>query len=55
MKQGAGFPGPKTSMNPLREVWSQSWPTVVTMTSFTVMQFFDALMVGQVGPLELAA
>ena len=55
MKQGAGFPGPMTSMSPLREVWSQSWPTVVTMTSFTVMQFFDALMVGQVGPIELAA
>ena len=39
----------------LREVWSQSWPTVVTMSSFTVMQFVDALMVGQLGPLELAA
>jgi MATE family multidrug resistance protein len=52
---GRGLPDSKFPMSPLREVWSQSWPTVITMTSFTVMQFFDALMVGQVGPLELAA
>ena len=38
-----------------REVWSQAWPNVVTMSSFTVMQFVDALMVGQLGPLQLAA
>jgi len=42
-------------MTPLREVWAIAWPTVLTMTSFTVMQFFDKLMVGQVGPLEVAA
>jgi MATE family multidrug resistance protein len=41
--------------SPLREVWSIAWPTVLTMTSYTVMQFMDGLMVGQVGPLPLAA
>jgi MATE family multidrug resistance protein len=40
---------------PLAEVWSQAWPTVLTMTSFTLMQFTDKLMVGQVGFLEVAA
>ena len=39
----------------LREVWTQAWPNVVTMSSFTIMQFVDALMVGQLGPLQLAA
>lgn len=39
----------------LHEVWSIAWPTVATMTSYTVMQFADKLMVGQVGPLEVAA
>lgn len=32
-----------------------AWPTVLTMTSYTVMQFIDSLMVAQVGPLEVAA
>jgi len=32
-----------------------AWPTVLTMTSYTIMQFVDALMVGQVGPESLAA
>ena len=41
--------------HPLIEVWLLSWPIIVTMTSYTVMQFVDKLMVGQVGPLELAA
>jgi len=41
--------------SPLREVWAVAWPTVLTMTSFTVMQFVDQLMVGQVGPTEIAA
>lgn len=40
---------------PLAEVWSIAWPTVLTMASYTLMQFVDALMVGQVGPLEVAA
>jgi len=37
------------------EVWSLAWPTIITMTSFTVMQFVDKLMVSQVGPTEVAA
>jgi MATE family multidrug resistance protein len=37
------------------EVWAQAWPTVLTMTSYTVMQFVDSLFVAQVGPLEVAA
>jgi MATE family multidrug resistance protein len=41
--------------HPAREVWSQAWPTVLTMVSFTVMQFVDSLMVSKVGPLEVAA
>ena len=41
--------------SPLREVWTIAWPTVLTMTSYTVMQWLDKLMVGQVGPTELAA
>lgn len=41
--------------SPLREVWTIAWPTVVTMTSYTLMQFTDKLMVGWVGPTELAA
>jgi MATE family multidrug resistance protein len=44
-----------SARGPLREVWSVAWPTVLTMTSYTVMQFIDKLMVGQVGPLEVAA
>jgi len=39
----------------VREVWAIAWPTVLTMTSYTVMQFTDKLMVAQVGPLEVAA
>ena len=39
----------------LREVWAQAWPTVLTMTSYTVMQFMDKLMVAQVSPLQLVA
>ena len=42
-------------MSPLREVWSIAWPTVLSMTSYTIMQFVDKLMVAQVGPLEVAA
>ncbi len=42
-------------VRPLREVWSIAWPTVLTMTSYTVMQFVDKVMVAQVGPLEVAA
>lgn len=39
----------------VREVWSLAWPTIITMTSFTVMQFVDKLMLSQVGPTEIAA
>ena len=42
-------------INPVREVWSIAWPTILTMVSFTVMQFVDKLMVSRVGPLEVAA
>jgi len=42
-------------VSPLREVWAIAWPTVLTMTSYTVMQWFDKLMVGQVSPTALAA
>lgn len=41
--------------SPLAEVWSIAWPTVLTMTSYTVMQFVDGLMVGRIGALEVAA
>jgi MATE family multidrug resistance protein len=46
---------PEAGMSPLREVWSIAWPTVLSMTSYTIMQFVDKLMVAQVGPLEVAA
>ena len=39
----------------IKEVWSLAWPTILTMTSFTVMQFTDRLMVGQIGKVEIAA
>ncbi|MCH8153494.1 MAG: MATE family efflux transporter [Planctomycetes bacterium] len=42
-------------VRPLYEVWAIAWPIVVTMTSYTVMQFVDKLMVAQVGPLQVAA
>jgi MATE family multidrug resistance protein len=45
----------QAAVHPLREVWSIAWPTVLTMTSYTVMQFVDKLMVAQVGPLQVAA
>jgi len=51
----SGSPSVASAPSPLREVWTIAWPTVLTMTSYTVMQFFDKLMVGQVGPVELAA
>ena len=49
------LPEPEKGVRPLLEVWSIAWPTVLTMTSYTVMQFVDKLMIAQVGPLELAA
>ena len=44
-----------SAVGPVREVWSLAWPTVVTMLSYTVMQFVDAVMVSQVGPVEVGA
>ena len=48
-------PVPAPSLRPVAEVWAVAWPTVLTMTSYTIMQFVDSLMVGQVGPLQVAA
>ena len=39
----------------IREVWTQAWPTVIAMLSYTLMQFIDSLMVSVLGPLEVAA
>jgi len=39
----------------ISEVWAQAWPTVITMLSYTLMQFVDSLMVSVLGPLEVAA
>jgi len=36
--------------NPLKEILTIAFPTVVTMTSYTIMQFIDALMVKSIGP-----
>ncbi len=36
--------------HPLREMLVIAAPTVVTMTSYTIMQFIDALMVKSIGP-----
>lgn len=37
------------------EVWDIAYPAVLTMISHTVMTFVDAIMVGRLGPTELAA
>ncbi len=37
------------------EVWHIAYPAVLTMLSQTVMTFVDAIMVGHLGPTELAA
>ena len=28
----------------ISEVWTQAWPTIVAMLSYTLMQFIDRLM-----------
>lgn len=43
------------TQSPLAELWMVAWPTILTMTSYTIMQFVDALMVSVVGPTELMA
>lgn len=37
------------------EVWHIAYPAVLTMISHTVMTFIDAMMVGRLGPTQLAA
>ncbi len=44
-----------TQPSPIREVWSIAWPVVLTMMSYTVMQFVDALMVSRVDAISVAA
>lgn len=51
----AGDTPPLRPRRPIVELWTIAWPTVLTMTSYSVMQFIDRLMVGQVGPTEVAA
>lgn len=41
--------------SPLGELWTVAWPTVLSMTSYTAMQFVDSLMVSRVGPIEFTA
>ncbi|MSR44018.1 MAG: MATE family efflux transporter [Phycisphaerales bacterium] len=45
----------KSAVRSASEVWSLAWPTVITMMSYTMMQFVDSIMVAQLGPLELSA
>ena len=43
---------------PLAELWMVAWPSILTMTSYTLMQFVDSFMVSRVegsGPLLVAA
>lgn len=42
-------------ISPFKELWSIAWPTVLTMTSYTIMQFVDGLMVSVIGPMEFSA
>ncbi|MFM8643042.1 MAG: MATE family efflux transporter [Phycisphaerales bacterium] len=44
-----------TTRGAVAEVWRIAWPTVLTMVSYTIMQFVDAAMVAQLGPVEVAA
>lgn len=46
---------PGRARSPLAEFMTLAWPTVLTMLSYTVMQFVDAIMVAQVGSDEVAA
>ena len=46
---------PATNRGPVAEVWALAWPTVLTMVSYTLMQFVDSLLVAQVGTAEVAA
>lgn len=50
-----GSAGRTLGIRAVGEVWALAWPTVVAMLSYTVMQFVDAAMVAQVGPVEVGA
>lgn len=41
---------PDRERSPLAEMLTVALPTIVTMSSFTVMQFVDSLMVSRIGP-----
>lgn len=41
---------PERERSPLAEMLTVALPTIVTMSSFTVMQFVDSLMVSRIGP-----
>ena len=45
----------KSAVRSASEVWSLAWPTVITMMSYTMMQFVDSMMVARLGPVELSA
>ncbi len=53
--EGEGGGLPRSTVSPLREMVNVAWPTVLSMTSVTIMQFVDGLMVAYVGPTEVAA
>ncbi|MEM7621607.1 MAG: MATE family efflux transporter [Planctomycetota bacterium] len=55
MGAGADISAPEPTLaaiedRPLREILSIAAPSIVTMTSYTVMQFVDGLMVSRIGP-----
>lgn len=50
VKAGKGEVVPFGQGHPLKEMLYIAAPTVVTMTSYTVMQFIDGLMVSRIGP-----
>ncbi|MEM1424324.1 MAG: MATE family efflux transporter, partial [Planctomycetota bacterium] len=46
---------PYPSVSPVRELLSVALPAVITMTSYTVMQFVDNLIVKELGPGAISA
>jgi MATE family multidrug resistance protein len=46
--------GSSTRRADIAEVWTQAWPTIVAMLSYTLMQFVDSLMVSVLGPMAVA-
>jgi len=55
VQPSGGLPVDLPLRGQIHEVWSLAWPTVLTMTSYTVMNFVDGLMVAQVSPQQVAA